>query len=108
MGRESFLEHDDNDQKEEDNTLFYLTMDSKLNYKLTKQYFTETHFAWAHLSCASFIEEINYTCRSAVKLNKVKENQFNNICLICKQKHGICVKCSNKECEVFVHAECAR
>ena len=62
LGRESFLEHETNDVKEKDNTLFYLTMDSKLNYKLSKEHFTETHYAWAHLSCASFIDEISYTC----------------------------------------------
>lgn len=83
-------------------------MDSNYNFKITRSKFTQTYYAWAHLSCASFLEDVTYTCRSAVKLTKLKESAFEHTCIICKQNHGACVKCSDPECQIYFHAECAR
>jgi hypothetical protein len=106
LGRESFLEADGS-VKEVDNSLFYNTIDQNQNYKLSPEFFTETKFAWTHLSCASFISEVSYTARSAVKLHNLKETRFSHTCIICHQTQGACIKCHDSECQIYFHAECA-
>lgn len=104
----SFLEREEDEEVEEDITLFYQTIDQNLNYKLSPEYFSESHYSWAHLSCASFIPECSYTSRSAVKIGRIKETQFDHTCIICHRKEGVCVKCSDETCKIWMHPECAR
>lgn len=83
-------------------------MDQRLNYKIDPAKITDTKYAWVHVSCASFIPDVKFTFRSAVKLSKLKENSFEKTCIICHQRHGACVKCSHPSCQIYMHAECAR
>ncbi len=108
LQRKSFLEADDDQVEEEDNTLYYQTMDQRLNYKLDPLKITDTKFAWVHVSCASFLPEVRFTYRSAIKLTKLKLNVFEHTCIICHQRQGACIRCSHPDCQIYMHVECAR
>ena len=60
------------------------------------------------MSCTSFLKESTWTSRSPIKLSKVREESFAKTCIICRQNHGACVKCSKEGCMIYMHPECAR
>lgn len=77
LNRKSFLEQDNGAQvneEEDDTSIFYQTIDQNYNYKLSPEFITHTKYAWAHISCASFVPEVKFTFRSAIKLNNMKES----------------------------------
>jgi hypothetical protein len=61
---------------------FYDSLDDNLNYKIEKEYQIETKYGWAHLSCANFINEIEYTPKSSLKVAKLNPERFSKTCII--------------------------
>ena len=78
-----FLSHQINnttsDERYDPDMNFYDHLDDNLNYKIESQYQIETKYAWAHLSCANFIPEIEYTPKSALKVGKLLNERFEKI-----------------------------
>lgn len=68
---------------QEDFYAYYENLDTNLNYKLEKEHLYTPKYAWAHLSCANFILEIEYTPKSPLKLGKLIGDRFLKPCIIC-------------------------
>ncbi|PIC41225.1 hypothetical protein B9Z55_008720 [Caenorhabditis nigoni] len=66
---------------------------------------------WAHHSCALFVKQIEFEDaedRAPIKfVEKVEEHQYREKCCVCDTKQGVCVKCSDEECEMTFHVCCA-
>eukprot|EP00250_Pteridium_aquilinum_P019628 c24501_g1_i1 orf=598-5466(+) len=64
---------------------------------------------WVHVYCAWFIQEMSF--RSVLKmepadgLTEIDPSRFRQVCTICKQTHGACIKC--EECATIYHVTCA-
>ncbi|KAI5056348.1 hypothetical protein GOP47_0028166 [Adiantum capillus-veneris] len=64
---------------------------------------------WVHVYCAWFIQEMSF--RSILKmepadgLTKIDPLRFRQACRICKQTHGVCIKC--EDCPTSYHVTCA-
>lgn len=87
---------------------YYEHMDENLNYKIEKEHQIETKYAWAHLSWANFILEIEYTPKSPLKIGKLNPERFDHACIICWEKNGAAIKCSQDDCDIWMHGEWAR
>ena len=89
----------------ENNFTYYEHMDENFNYKIEKEHQVETKYAWAHLSCANFILEIEYTPKSPLKVGRLNPERFMHPCIICCEKKGAAIKCSDEDCDVWLHGE---
>jgi len=89
-------------------TNFYDILDLSLNYPVDEENIYEPLYSWIHLSCANTIPEIFFTPKTPFKFSEIKPEKFGKACAICKKDKGICVKCPVKECDHWVHGECAR
>ena len=77
------LEVTEKEAEADSQSSFYDHMDENLNYKIEEKYKLETKYAWAHLSCANFIPEIDYTAKSPLKIGKLTADRFDKACIIC-------------------------
>jgi hypothetical protein len=96
------------DHEQDQNYSFYDHMDDNLNYKIEKEHQVETKYAWAHLSCANFINEIEYTPKSPLKIGKLNAERFFKPCIICCQTNGAGIRCAQDDCDIWMHGECSR
>lgn len=95
----------ENDAENEYSYSFYDHLDENLNYKIETEYQIETKYAWAHLSCANYMHEIEYTAKSPLKIGKLNPDRFEKACIICCQKNGAGIKCCDENCDVWMHGE---
>lgn len=64
---------------------------------------------WVHVYCAWFIQEMSF--RSVLRmepadgLTEIDPSRFRQVCTICKQIHGVCIKC--EDCTTIYHVTCA-
>lgn len=79
------------------NNTFYDQMDENYNYKYEKQHEFTTKYSWAHMSCANFVQEIDYTPKSPLRLGKLNPLRFLKPCIICCQTNGAAIKCTNDD-----------
>lgn len=93
------------DNEQDANYSFYDHMDDNLNYKIEKEHQVETKYAWAHLSCANFIIEIEYTPKSPLKIGKLNAERFFKPCIICCQTNGAGIRCAQDDCDIWMHGE---
>jgi hypothetical protein len=73
----------------------------------------DNNFAWIHMSCALWIEEVqfdDFTIKENIKnIESIDKNRFKDCCNICELKnYGPTVKCSYEFCKFKFHVECAR
>ena len=88
--------------------IFYDHMDENLNYKFEKDHQIETKYAWAHMSWANFIPEIEYTPKSPLKVGRLQYERFIHAWIIWCEKKGAAIKCSQEDWDIWMHGECAR
>ncbi|KAF5180617.1 Histone-lysine n-methyltransferase atx4 [Thalictrum thalictroides] len=64
---------------------------------------------WVHITCAWFQPEVGFASdekmEPAVGILRISSDSFVKVCVICKQVHGSCTKCS--KCSTYYHAMCA-
>ena len=98
-----------NEENENDNhASFYDHMDENLNYRIEKEHLIETKYAWAHMSWANFIPEIEYTPKSPLKIGKLLPERFEHACIIWWEKKGAAIKWSQDDWDIWMHGEWAR
>ena len=70
----------------------------------------ETLFAWVHLSCAQWVPETQTIPKQSVKLSKLDEKRYTELCSICNTTMGVTFPCSSltHPCALQFHVECAR
>lgn len=83
---------DHDDDEHEQHYGFYEKMDENLNYKIENEHQIATKYAWAHLSCANFIIEIEYTPKSPLKVGKLNPERFSHPCIICCERNGAAIR----------------
>uniref|UniRef100_A0A165XES6 Histone-lysine N-methyltransferase n=1 Tax=Daucus carota subsp. sativus TaxID=79200 RepID=A0A165XES6_DAUCS len=70
---------------------------------------TDVKPLWVHITCAWFQPEVSFASdekmEPALGILRIPSNSFVKICVICKQIHGSCTKCS--KCSTYYHAMCA-
>ncbi|KAL3838077.1 hypothetical protein ACJIZ3_022668 [Penstemon smallii] len=64
---------------------------------------------WVHVTCAWFQPEVSFASEEkmepALGILKIPSSSFVKVCIVCKQIHGSCTKCS--KCSTYYHATCA-
>lgn len=86
----------------------YELMDEDLNYKSEDVDRKEPLYMWVHLSCVNYMAEPSYTARGPIKLGHMNAERTEHSCLICEKQVGFPIKCSQSDCEIWFHGECAR
>ena len=102
------LYHKDDNAPIDHHDNYYDKMDENLNYQIEKEHQIETKYAWAHLSWANFIQEIDYTARSPLKVGKLNPERFMNPCIIWCQRNGAAIRWSQEDCDIWMHGEWSR
>ncbi|OAX83379.1 hypothetical protein ACJ72_02254 [Emergomyces africanus] len=66
---------------------------------------------WVHVTCAVWVPEIKFgnakELEPAEGFGLIPAERYQDICKICKTKHGACVSCHNPSCNVRFHVGCA-
>ncbi|WWD21160.1 hypothetical protein CI109_105643 [Kwoniella shandongensis] len=67
---------------------------------------------WSHLLCAIWIPETglgNAVYMEPVEgVESVPKNRWKLVCSLCRERHGACIQCDNKNCFTAFHVTCAR
>lgn len=66
---------------------------------------------WVHVLCALFTENVIFVNKSRmepVKILHVSKENRGKKCCFCFENGGICVKCSQPDCEFFFHVTCGQ
>ncbi|KAL5727003.1 hypothetical protein ACHQM5_000239 [Ranunculus cassubicifolius] len=70
---------------------------------------TDVNSLWVHVTCAWFQPEVGFASdekmEPAVGILRIASESFVKVCVICRQVHGSCTKCS--KCSTYYHAMCA-
>lgn len=66
---------------------------------------------WVHVICALFTEGVKFQNNNRmepVNISKIPEINHNQKCVFCKMNHGVCCKCTQLNCEYWLHITCAQ
>ncbi|XP_019058104.1 PREDICTED: uncharacterized protein LOC104813639 isoform X3 [Tarenaya hassleriana] len=68
-----------------------------------------TNGQWVHGFCAEWVLESSFRRGQVDPVQGMESVPMNmNICCVCRQKHGACIKCSYGNCQTAFHPSCAR
>ncbi|GFR05397.1 protein Jade-3 [Trichonephila clavata] len=66
---------------------------------------------WAHVSCAVWIPEVSFSnfikMEPITKIAQIPALRYQLKCILCANKAGACITCSEKGCKVAFHVTCA-
>ncbi|KDP32739.1 hypothetical protein JCGZ_12031 [Jatropha curcas] len=64
---------------------------------------------WVHAFCAEWVFEPTFRRGQVNPVEGLETvSKGNDICCICRRKHGVCIKCSYGHCQTTFHPSCAR
>ena len=67
---------------------------------------------WAHVSCALWIPEVDFGCKSVrepvINVEKVAAARWKLLCVVCRRRGGgACLQCRRTSCYTAFHVSCA-
>ena len=67
---------------------------------------------WAHVSCALWIPEVEFGCKSVrepvINVEKVAAARWKLLCVVCRRRGGgACLQCRRTSCYTAFHVSCA-
>jgi len=67
---------------------------------------------WAHISCALWIPEVDFACKSVrepvINVEKVAAARWKLLCIVCRRRGGgACLQCRRTSCYTAFHVSCA-
>ena len=68
---------------------------------------------WAHVSCALWIPEVGFGCKSVcepvINVEKVAAARWKLLCVVCRRRGGgACLQCRRTSCYTAFHVSCAK
>lgn len=66
---------------------------------------------WVHVVCALFTNGTIFTnkqCMEPVNISNIPQEHHGQTCFFCSEVRGICGKCSDRNCDFFLHITCGQ